>query len=699
MRHVEISSVWWVVVCVTACAAVSAQAGALRAWGLDSDGQVTGVPAGSDYVAIAAGDAHGLALRSDGTVVAWGQNSDGQCDVPAGTFEVIGAGADFSLAIRTDGSIAAWGKDTQGQVSHAPRGNDFVAVDGGEFFAVALRADGSIVAWGNNRWGQVSDAPGDKGFVAVVAGDDHAVALRSNGSLVSWGYWGGTEDMPITGTYTDISAGGGYSLALKNDGSLVWWGTDVYEFGLAHVPTGNDYARVVAGYVHGLALKKDGSAVGWGAGIQVADQPNWGQAKPPAGNDYQALAAGLYFSLALTSATGPDGGDPGDDVSGGGDNTGGGTGGEPNDGGTEPPGIVDDFNDNRPGDLWQLYGPDPCNCWLEEVNQRLELRATTKAQGTEALYLDNNWQIDPGSSFSFRVSWHVGLAAGETGWVVLGLTPDINDLNARHLRFEAGCDRTGPYLWYEALDGSQKPMNGLGRRENDGVLYVSYDAAVGELYLSNVGYGARDAWAKIPGLLEIAWGGAPLRLFLGGGSNGLQIDSGDVWLDDFVVDSGDFTAPAAPALLTVYRFWAPATGRHFYTSDAAEGDKLINEYADVWTFEGPVFQVAGSAYLPDLAPVFRFWSETLGSHFYTIDEAEKDQLIRESSKTWTFEDAVFYAYPEGKQPREAKPVYRFVKPKDSSYFYTINESEKDKLVKEYPDVYTFEGIAFYAYEL
>ena len=63
---------------VVACAAGAAAGGRVQAWGLDADGQVTFAPAGDNYVAIAAGDAHGLALRSDGMIVAWGQDDDGQ---------------------------------------------------------------------------------------------------------------------------------------------------------------------------------------------------------------------------------------------------------------------------------------------------------------------------------------------------------------------------------------------------------------------------------------------------------------------------------------------------------------------------------------------------------------------------------------------------------------------------------------------
>ena len=63
-----------------------------------------------------------------GSVVAWGLNLDGQCDVPDGNdFVAIADGNDFSLALKSDGSLAAWGIKYNGQCD-VPYGNDFVAI-------------------------------------------------------------------------------------------------------------------------------------------------------------------------------------------------------------------------------------------------------------------------------------------------------------------------------------------------------------------------------------------------------------------------------------------------------------------------------------------------------------------------------------------------------------------------------------------
>jgi hypothetical protein len=148
---------------------------------------------------------------------------------------------------------------------------------------------------------------------------------------------------------------------------------------------------------------------------------------------------------------------------------------------------------------------------------------------------------------------------------------------------------------------------------------------------------------------------------------------------------------------SVYRFWSPATDRHFYTVDEAEKDKLIADYSTVCTFERPVFYAWTTPYDPNLAPVYRFWSSASSSHFYTIKEAEKNKLIHSFSDTWTCEGVAFYAYAPGSQPNDADPVYRFWKRSDNSHFYTIDPDEKDKLIKKLSDIYTFEGIAFYAW--
>jgi len=94
------------------------------------------VPEGLNrVVAIAAGSYHSLALKSDGTVVAWGWNVFGQSTVPGGLSNVvaIAAGGEHSLALKSDGTVAAWGSNATGE-STVPAGlNGVVAIAAGGY--------------------------------------------------------------------------------------------------------------------------------------------------------------------------------------------------------------------------------------------------------------------------------------------------------------------------------------------------------------------------------------------------------------------------------------------------------------------------------------------------------------------------------------------------------------------------------------
>src|SRR3972149_4274457 len=88
---------------------VDSAAVSLVYWGLPG-------PAGR-FPAVAAGNFYSLALRIDGTLAGWGENSSGQSNVPTGTFPAVAAGGSHGLAIRTDGTLAGWGRNVEGQIT------------------------------------------------------------------------------------------------------------------------------------------------------------------------------------------------------------------------------------------------------------------------------------------------------------------------------------------------------------------------------------------------------------------------------------------------------------------------------------------------------------------------------------------------------------------------------------------------------
>jgi|GEM_PF-1473085 len=289
---------WWSFTTRPAGAPIAG--GSITHWG-SRPGNVP-PPGGFDFVAVAGGQAHSLALREDGSLVSWGQDYSGEVSgTPPGTgFVAISAAGNHSLALRADGSLVGWGDDYFGQAS-PPAGTDFVAVDAGWDHGLALRADGSLAAWGWDFYDQVSGAPPGSDFVAVSGGGGHSLALRSDGSIAAWG-WDG--DGQVSGTpagndFVAVAAGLHHSLALRADGSIAAWGDDSYGQ-VSGTPAGKDFVAVAAGLYHSLALRADGSIAAWG-------DDSYGQVSgTPAGNRLIALAAGTWHSLAVAAGP-PDG--------------------------------------------------------------------------------------------------------------------------------------------------------------------------------------------------------------------------------------------------------------------------------------------------------------------------------------------------------------------------------------------------------
>ena len=146
----------------------------------------TGALSGKTVIAMAGGNAHSLALCSDGTLAAWGYNASGQLGNNSTTNSSV------PVAVNTAGVLA---------------GKTVVAMSAGGGHSLALCADGTLAAGGNNAYGQlgnnstanssvpvlVNKASGvsalfGKTVVAVAAGGSHNLALCSDGTVAAWGF-------------------------------------------------------------------------------------------------------------------------------------------------------------------------------------------------------------------------------------------------------------------------------------------------------------------------------------------------------------------------------------------------------------------------------------------------------------------------------------------------------------------------------
>ena len=228
----------------------------------------------TDVVDIAAGTSHSLALRKDGTVLAWGNNGGGQ----------LGDGT--STNRRTPVRVCAPGQTAPCTqfLTHVHT----ITAHGGH--SLALRKDDTVVAWGTNGFGQLGDgttvnrrtpvrvcAPGQTApctqFLTHVhtigAGRTHSLALRDGGAALAWGNNGagqlgdGTttnrrtpvpvcapgQTAPCTRFLTHVStitAGGRHSLALAKDAALAWGNNDLGQLGDGTTTDRNTPVRVCA---------------------------------------------------------------------------------------------------------------------------------------------------------------------------------------------------------------------------------------------------------------------------------------------------------------------------------------------------------------------------------------------------------------------------------------------------------------------
>jgi hypothetical protein len=268
------------------------------AWGDSTDGQ-TNVPAGlSGVTAIGAGGYHSLAVKNSGTVVAWGDDSSGQTDVPARLSGVIAVACGYwhSLALKSDGTVIAWGNNDYGQTDVPAGLSGVIAVAGGDWYSLALKSDGTVIAWGNDWYGQTDVPTGLSGVIAIAAGGYHGLALKNDGTVIAWGHNGyGQTNVPAGLSGVIAVAGGAYhSLALKNDGTVIGWGNN--DHGQTDAPAGlSGVTTIAVSYDHSVALKSDGTVVAWGYNA-------YGQTNVPAGlSVVTAIAAGTYHTLALVA--------------------------------------------------------------------------------------------------------------------------------------------------------------------------------------------------------------------------------------------------------------------------------------------------------------------------------------------------------------------------------------------------------------
>ncbi|NVO06105.1 MAG: hypothetical protein HXX19_09345 [Rhodoferax sp.] len=283
------------------------------------------------WKAIAAGGSHTLAVKSDGTLWAWGLNQDGQLGdgfsaasgqshvfqtTPekigtSSTWATVAAGEAHSMALDTATSPAlyVWGQNTYGQLGlgtttnifapgntskiAAASGTSWLAIAAGARHSMALRSDQRILTWGDDSLGQLGDwaAPSNPTLtpttiiglsakaLAIAAGSYHSLAIMADHTLWSWGdnAHGQLGYTPAIGTFSAFAT---------------QMGTD------------NDWLAVAGGGSHTLAIKQNQTLWAWG-GNAYGQLGNNSTTDAPApvqigkASRWVAVAAGKYHSMAI----------------------------------------------------------------------------------------------------------------------------------------------------------------------------------------------------------------------------------------------------------------------------------------------------------------------------------------------------------------------------------------------------------------
>ena len=288
---------------------------------------------------LSAGLSHTAYVDEHGTLWTWGSNQEGQLGAEtqetgvdregnqvavSGTslavledVRSVAAGGDFTVALKTDGTLWAWGGNDYGQLGNGTVVSaaqpvqvldQVTAVSAGDYHVAAIRADGTLWTWGDNLYGQLGDGTRDSMSAPhqvladvrfAVMGDYHAAAISTDGTLYTWGSnldgqlgtggQGDTTDeetgamlqltptaVSLPAAVSNVTVGAGHTATILSDGTLWTWGrNDAMQLGLteagAQVWEPGQVVELVpvqavsAGTDQTVCLLTDGEVQAWGS--------------------------------------------------------------------------------------------------------------------------------------------------------------------------------------------------------------------------------------------------------------------------------------------------------------------------------------------------------------------------------------------------------------------------------------------------
>jgi alpha-tubulin suppressor-like RCC1 family protein len=314
-------------------------------------------------VSAAAGGRQDLALLANGTVLAWGDDtfgelgngiasSDGDSEHPIAVpgltgVTAVAAGEADSLALLTNGTVMAWGDNRSGQLGDGSTKSSPVpvavqgltgvtAIAAGGEFNLALLANGTVMSWGTNGNDQLGDGKGGlhqfrsdvpvpvqglTGVISITAGGQVGAAVLANGTVMAWPAFNRPVPaaVPLVAGAKQIAAGFGSFVTLMPDGTVVTWAPTATGFTTPVKVAGLAKVTAIATSSEGcctsflgfsLALTAGGTVKAWGDDVfgELGDGSTTDSSVPVVVKSLSgatAIAAGDVQAIALTAGTSP----------------------------------------------------------------------------------------------------------------------------------------------------------------------------------------------------------------------------------------------------------------------------------------------------------------------------------------------------------------------------------------------------------
>jgi alpha-tubulin suppressor-like RCC1 family protein len=280
------------------------------------------------FIAFGGGLTHSAAIKTDGTLWAWGLNTNGQLgknDITHRsspvqevfgntTWKLVSTGGYHTAAIKTDGTLWTWGKNNYGQlgkndithrsspVQELTSNTSWKLVASGAYHTAAIKTDGTLWSWGFGTNGELGDnssitksspvqeALANTMWKHIACGANHTAVIKTDNTLWLWGFntqgqlgkndithrSSPVQEVTESSNWKQVAGGEFFTAAIKNDGTLWSWGhngwgqlgnnTDITHRSspIQTVSGGTNWKQVACGATYSAAIKTDGTLWLWG---------------------------------------------------------------------------------------------------------------------------------------------------------------------------------------------------------------------------------------------------------------------------------------------------------------------------------------------------------------------------------------------------------------------------------------------------